>query len=361
MKIDVDVRTLSIRHGGISFYTYGIWNAFMSLYPGVETAFYSHNEPLADFPLRGVRRIPIPQRWGGASLWQDWAFPNRTKHDRAIPFGSDFYLSANHAKRGAFMVYDLMFLDSPDQGYKEGMLAKVGRSIRAGHMIITISDFCRNEIIRYFSLPEERVRVVYSGVDRLYERAADSAAKERKTLLFVSELSHRKNVVALLEAIAALYARGEDFDFHFIGKQTVDRPDIEQAIHRLSLRDERRIHWHGWVSEAEKNQLWEKADLLVLPSRDEGFGMPVVEAMSRGVPVVASNGGAIPEVAGEAALITPLAGGDFSGRLADDISRVLHEVPLRQRLITSGYKNARRFLWQENVRTLYRLMEELDG
>lgn len=361
MKIDVDVRTLSTRNGGISYYTYGLWKTFASACPQVAVRFFTHGKLLPAFPLAGVDRIAIPQRWGGSVLWQEWAFPRQTRHSGAIPFGADFSLSGRHQRRGAFMVYDLMFLNSADTAYRDAMVAGVERSIRAGHMVITISDYCRKQIIDYFSLPAEQVRVVYCGVEKVDEESCHSSEEGRRTGLFISELSHRKNVVALLEAIAGLYRRGEDFEFHFIGKQTADHADIERVVNALSLRDERRIHWHGWISEEEKDRLWKQADLLVLPSKDEGFGMPVVEAMAQGVPVVASDGGAIPEVAGGAALLTPLDADNFAESLAANISRGFHDAQLRQELIRKGYQNARRFLWQESAKELYLLMEELDG
>lgn len=359
MIVDVDVRTLSIRNGGISSYTFGLWQAFAERYPEVTLHFYSHNRLLPDFPLNHIEMIKIPQRWIGQYVWENWAFPCLLQSS-SVPVGMDFYLSKNHKSKGIVFVYDLMFLDSSDSDYRDNMLTRVRSSIETGHQVVTISNHCRSQISKYFSLPEHRIGVVYPGVSSVSDGLEKSGNDEETSIIYTGELSHRKNIVAMLEAVKHLFNTGHNFNFHLIGKATADQPDIDAAISMLGLKNEERVKWLGWVSEQQKNKLWSSADLLLFPSRDEGFGMPVVEAMACGIPVVTSDGGALSEVAGDAALITPLEGEGFSLRLAENIKIGLYDKEHRKELVSRGYKNARRFLWHNSAGALFDLLEEIN-
>ena len=108
-----------------------------------------------------------------------------------------------------------------------------------------------------------------------------------------------------------------------------------------------RVEFLGHAGQAQLDQLYAKAAVLLFPSLEEGFGIPVLEAMSRGVPVVASNSSSLPEICGEAALlVNPL---DIAG-LADACNRILDDAALRDEMIARGLRQAAHFTWEKAAR-----------
>jgi glycosyltransferase involved in cell wall biosynthesis len=138
---------------------------------------------------------------------------------------------------------------------------------------------------------------------------------------------------------------------------------LEHASHEVIVfvDDDCRVRRLGWVTDLEKERLWQQADVFLFPSKDEGFGMPVIEAMAREVPVVTSDGGALPEVAKDAALIVPLSSSQFVTDLAERIDMALHSHELRQRLVRAGKVRASLFSWENSASQLNRVLEMMNG
>lgn len=200
--------------------------------------------------------------------------------------------------------------------------------------IIADSNFGKSEIMRHLKVDAAKIEVVPLGVD-----PAASLPPVRKPeqhyVLFVGQAEKRKDLATLLAAMGAL-------------------PDTLRADVRLVVAgkdqpgpDERpaagaRIDFEGEVSDGRLAQLYENASAFVFPSRYEGFGLPVLEAMSHGVPVIASDAASVPEAGGDAALYFPA--GD-SAALAAAIALVLSEPALAQRLRIAGLTRAAVLTW----------------
>jgi len=201
-------------------------------------------------------------------------------------------------------VHDLDFLRHPDQ-----MSAEIRRDYPAlarshaarAHGVIVSSQYAADEVTRELNLDPSRVHVCPPGrpdwADGVRQRRIGARGKH---ILFMGTLSLRKNVGTLLEAYARLRTT------------LADAPPLVLAGHRTpaSARWEARceqppLKGHvtitGYVDSARKNDLYADALMLVLPSYEEGFGLPVLEAMACGVPVIVSSRGSLPEVAGPAA------------------------------------------------------------
>ncbi|MGH2922129.1 MAG: glycosyltransferase family 4 protein, partial [Gaiellaceae bacterium] len=164
----------------------------------------------------------------------------------------------------------------------------------------------------------------------------------------VGAIQPRKDPVAALEALALLNG---DLRLVVVGPEKRGGDQVREAIGRLGL--ENMVELAGHVERDELADLYRGAACLVFPSRYEGFGLPVVEAMASGTPVVAVRAGAVPEVAGDAAvLVEP---GDPVA-LAGGIERALAD---RERLIAAGLKRARRYTWAETARQTLAVYREL--
>ncbi len=179
---------------------------------------------------------------------------------------------------------------------------------------------------------------------------------DRPFLLHVGSLQLRKNVTRL---VAAFEAVEEPVDLVLAGARGYAADRIVEQIRNSPAGD--RIHLVGHVGDAVRACLYARAEALVFPSLEEGFGLPVIEAFAAGLPVIASNVSAVPEVAGDAAvLVDPLR----PAEIAEAIKRVLLSSALRAELRGKGAARVRGMTWQRCARetwTVYKFLGATDG
>ncbi|HEY3080517.1 MAG TPA: glycosyltransferase family 1 protein [Chloroflexota bacterium] len=227
---------------------------------------------------------------------------------------------------------------------------------RRARVILADSHASRHDIVRLLSVPRHRVRVVPLGVDPEFRPApATEVAAVRaryhlpeRYVLYSGGLDVRKNVERLVLAYArARVGHGVTEPLVITGdasrRGALHRP-LPPLIERLGLGEHVRLP--GLVPDAELPALYTGATLFVYPSRYEGFGLPVLQAMACGTPVACSRGGSLIEVAGEAALT--FAPDDEPG-LAAALVRGLQDEPLRQRLRGAGLDRAAAFTWEKTA------------
>jgi glycosyltransferase involved in cell wall biosynthesis len=254
------------------------------------------------------------------------------------------------ARRAAQVVtiHDLHFLDAP-----ENTTAEIRRdyvSLTAAHTsradaVITVSDYTAERVRSELSVSRDAIAVCPSGAPN-WPRAEPYA--RNGPILFMGTIEPRKNVGTLVNAYRELLRMRPDApNLVLAGKVS---PAAQADIG--SIGDPRlagRVRHLGYVSSADRERLYREASMFVLPSLDEGFGLPVLEAMTVGVPVVASNRGAIPEVAGDAALLVDP--GDVAG-FAAAMDRVLADASVAQRLIAEGLRRSLRYTWRSSAARL---------
>ena len=163
------------------------------------------------------------------------------------------------------------------------------RALQAARRVIVTSEATARDLAP-MGVPAERIRVVEPGTDRAPTHRADMNAELR--LLCVATLTSRKGHAVLLEALAGLQAL--DWTLHCVGSTQRDRPTgdrLQRLAIELGLAD--RVHWHGELLEAAVAVHYAAADLFVLPSFHEGYGMVITEALAHGLPVVCTTGGAL--------------------------------------------------------------------
>jgi alpha-1,3-rhamnosyl/mannosyltransferase len=202
--------------------------------------------------------------------------------------------------------------------------AVVPRAARRADHVLTVSERTRRDIVARYGVPEAKVTVTPNGVDPAFS----PGGPHHGYLLFVGAIQARKDPLAALAAAAAVGL-----------PLVVAGPERDPALAR-ALR-EGGAELRGYVPKHELAELYRGAAALVLPSRFEGFGLPVLEAMASGTPVVAADEPALREVAGEAAVYAER--GDFAAAAA----RALAE---RERLSAAGLERAKLFSWQETAR-----------
>ena len=226
--------------------------------------------------------------------------------------------------------------------------AVVPRSARRAARVLAVSEQTKRDLIELYGLPEEKIVVTPNGIDPVF--TPDGPSPHRHPyLLFVGALQPRKDPQAAIDGLALL---GDgDFRLVLVGPDKGGRAEAERAAARNGLRA--RVDFRGHVPQDELAALYRGAACLVFPSRYEGFGLPVLEAMASGTPVVATTAGALPEVAGDAAILVeernPVA-------LAGGIERALAD---RERLVAAGLVRAKQFTWAETARRTLEVYREL--
>lgn len=206
------------------------------------------------------------------------------------------------------------------------------------------SRFSADGLARMVGVQPQRIAVTPLGVAAVFAETAESARE--KVWLFVGNVKPHKGLATLLGAMGRSVVAASGRRLVIVGRREgffTSAPELADIADRLGER----VQWAGVVSEAELRTWYGRAEALVLPSRHEGFGLPVLEAMAAGCPVVAAKAGALPEVGGEAAGWFEAGDADgLAGRLCD----VATDADLRARMSGLGRARAAEFDWERTAR-----------
>lgn len=215
--------------------------------------------------------------------------------------------------------------------------------------IITISEFSKNAIIEAYGVPRDRVVVAYPGLSMGHKSLSNKQGR-KQYILSVGTLQPRKNFVRLIEAFAAL--ADKTIELVIVGKKGWLYDEILEAPKRFGVSD--RVRFLDFVPDEELPTLYKNAACFALPSLYEGFGLPVLEAMSYGVPVVVSNTSSLPEIAGDAGVyVNPEDTEDITRGLA----RALTEHNTDR--IKKGKERAKIFTWENAAEKVMHVLEEV--
>ena len=254
-------------------------------------------------------------------------------------------------------IHDLHFLARPDRSVAEmrrDFPALVHEHARRADHIVVSSAYAAGEVVRELHVPPDRITVCPPGAPEWAAGIAAGRASRQpgSAILFVGTLDLRKNIPVLLDAYAELRARRPDAPPLVLAGRVTEAVRIELGrTERSPLAGH--VTVSGYVTHEERQRLYREARMLVLPSLEEGFGLPVLEAMACGLPVVVSNRGALPEVAGDAASpIDPL----DADALATEMERLL-DPGAAGVAAANGLVRAAHYTWDataDAARTAYR-------
>jgi glycosyltransferase involved in cell wall biosynthesis len=254
------------------------------------------------------------------------------------------------ARRAAQVVtvHDLHFLENPENAAAEirrDYPALAGSHARRADAVITVSAFTSTRIQSLLSVPRDRITICPPGAPSWTPRDRQPPGGH---LLFMGTIEPRKNVAVLLRAYAHLLGRRQDVPpLVLAGKVAPACQGILDEIGRPPLAGH--VRHVGYVAGMEREQLYGDASMLILPSLEEGFGMPALEAMTIGVPVIVSDRGALPEVVGSAGMI--VAADDHNG-LAAAFERLLTDSTFAAQQAAAGIVQATHFSWDASASRL---------
>jgi glycosyltransferase involved in cell wall biosynthesis len=217
-------------------------------------------------------------------------------------------------------------------------------------LIITVSRFTADQVSSLLGFDASRVRVVHHGVHA--PLLFDENTTRKNLILHVGAIQQRKNILRLVQAFEI--AAPAEWRLVLAGSAGYRAEEIMQRIDMSSARP--RIEVRGFVDDHSLRELYRSASILAFPSLDEGFGMPVLEAMAAGTPVVCSDSSAFPEVAGNAAL---LVNPRSIESIADGLKQLIQDPELRAALRARGLARASHFTWERAVSETWAVYQEL--
>jgi glycosyltransferase involved in cell wall biosynthesis len=356
MRILVDYRPALRERTGVGEYVHRLVQAYAAAYPGEVTLFTSSWKDRPDAALAATlrarvvdRRIPVRLL---NLLWHRAGWPPV----ETLAGGTDV-VHAPHpllipALRAAQVVtiHDLFFLSNRDSTRAEirrDYAALAGSHARRADAVVTSTEHGRGIVNAQLGVPLDRIYVCPPGAPEWTARGPTASGGY---ILFVGTLEPRKNVGALLDAFELLVARRRPVpELLLAGRATAAADVWLQRMLRPPLAG--RVRHLGYVAEDQREHLYAGARAVVMPSLDEGFGFPALEAMSVGVPVIAADRGSLPEVVGDAGwLVDPT----NIEALAAAIDSVATDDTAAERARTAGLARAATFTWERAAATLHR-------
>jgi glycosyltransferase involved in cell wall biosynthesis len=285
----------------------------------------------------GIEPVAVPAR--SQELRMAWSLPRVLRRLRPELGHFQHALPLGFGGRSVVTLHDLHFEREPGVMSLADRLtfkAVVPRSARRASHVLAVSERTKQDAVDLYGLDPVNVTVTPHGVDPAFSPAAGG---KRDYVLFVGAVQERKDPLAALHA-----ARENDLTLVVAG------PEKERKVADELRRGGADVR--GWVPQDELVALYRGAAALVLPSRHEGFGIPVIEAMASGTPVVLSDDPALREVAGTAG--TYARGGDYGAALREALAE-------RERLSAAGLERARSFTWAETARRTVEVYRRILG
>ncbi len=243
----------------------------------------------------------------------------------------------------SFTVHDLIHLEvQAERSFAKSIYYEcvVKPALRNSAVVFTVSEYSRERILDWSGVASDKVVVVGNGVDAVFSPDGERWQNRRPYLLYVGNQKPHKNVEAFVTAFAASKL-AEDFDVLLTGALS---ESVARTVVLYGLED--RVRALGLVAEVDLPALYRGAYALVMPSRYEGFGLPLVEAMASGVPVLCSNRTSLPEVGGDA--VEYFEPDNFESFLFG-LERIT-VTEIREKRIALGLERAKQFQWS-NVAT----------
>lgn len=349
MKVTLWVDALAPRPGGIGRYTLKLCEG-LTAHREVRGPLYFARGQLIDDPGRLLRGEPLPRLRRGFGWWRQWN--QRRQLGGTLVHGPNYFLPP-FAEHGVITVHDLSVLFFPETHPAERIRAfeaEFQRSLGRATHIITDTETVRQEVMRAFSVPAQRITAVHLGVDErfrpfpldeLAQQLQPLGLQPRRYALCVSTLEPRKKIGELIDAWRRLPAKlRAEYPLVLAGGAGWSNEALQQQI--VAATAEGWLIHLGFVDEDRLPHLYAGAALFAYPSIYEGFGLPPLEAMACGVPVIVSNRSCLPEISGEVArYLDPEDADSFTSSLQE----CLEDKGWRQRAATAGLERARDFPW----------------
>jgi glycosyltransferase involved in cell wall biosynthesis len=360
MRLAVEITTCTPTRTGVGYYAERIVDALLETRgPGDEVVLLSNRLPAPELAVRWAPYLRV-RGPGVRVVWMQSEVPSLLGETAA-----DVALFPNYAVPLAspcpaiVVVHDLAILRTPQHFTAQKRLmmrALLRHSIAAAAVVGTVSEASRRDIAGLMGVGDERLALLPAAAHSSFRPAAPEVVAEvrarhrlqRPYVLTVGTLEPRKNLVTLLRAFDRLEPHGVQYDLVVVGPRGwLDGHLLRQLESRAASQ---RVHWLGYVTEADLVALYTGAELFLLASTLEGFGLPLLEAMACGTPVIASDVAALREVGGDVPTFVPAAN---EAAFAHAIQEALGDPSRRQLDGEAGIARAHEFSWTRTAETIW--------
>ncbi len=312
-----------------------------------------------------VKIISFPRFWTQIGLASEMLI---NKPD--VLFIPSYTVPQIHPSKTVATVHGLEYRCCPEcYSLKERFILELNTqfSVKWASKIIVPSENTKKDLIKFYKTKPDKIKVIAHGIGipllggargwvrrtlkstPNFSSRKDGAQQEGNNnfnILFIGRLEKRKNLMNLIKAFnlfkKTYNLQPTTYNLILAGKKGFGFDEIKKAIEVSPYKKD--IVLKDYISEEEKSELYKNADLFILPSFYEGFGLPVLEAMSYGVPVICSAVSSLPEVVGNAALLVDP---NDPKAIAEAMNKVFSDNDLRERMIEKGFKNVKRFSWEK--------------
>jgi glycosyltransferase involved in cell wall biosynthesis len=357
VKILMDYRPALRARTGVGEYMHELVRAYTAAHADRVTIFTSSWKDRPDAATAAVlgaqvvdRRVPVRVL---NYLWHrlEWPAVERLAGDHDVVHAAHPLMIPSRSAARVVTVHDLFFLTSPEQTRAE--IRRDYAALAAGHArradaVITSSARTKALIVERLGVPSDRVYTCPFGAPRWERLGRAPNVPHDGYLLFVGTLEPRKNIGTLLDAYTRLV---RDYPaaprLVLAGAATPAAASWLTRITTAPLAG--RVEHRGYFAAADREAMYAGARALVMPSLDEGFGIPALEAMSAGVPVIASNRGSLPEVVGNGGVLLDA---DDADAFAANMLRVATDQDWAAALAAAGIARAAAFTWSSTAHVL---------
>jgi glycosyltransferase involved in cell wall biosynthesis len=306
--------------------------------------------------------------WGRNKLlrivWEQLILPLQVIDYKAdILFSPGFVCPLVKTSKNVTVIHDMTFFSHPQVHtfFKRIYFPfMIKQAVKRSEKIIAVSKNTKKEIIKFTNIVEKKIAVTLLAANRFPTSEITDEKKflEEKYgiasdyLLFVGMIEPRKNINLIIESLTKI--EDEDIKLVIVGKKGWMTEELFERIKVNNL--ENKVIFTGFVPDKELSVFYKNARVFLYPSLYEGFGIPVLEAMSQGCPVITSNISSLPEVVGGAAiLIDP----ENPEELADAVNKICKDDKFREELILKGFENAKKFSWKKTAQQTLGIFEEI--
>jgi glycosyltransferase involved in cell wall biosynthesis len=312
--------------------------------------------------------LPLSSRWSNL-LWHRLGIPlkiERFTGSVSVVHGTDFVVPPSRAP-SVVTVHDLSYAILPQLAFprlRRYLDRAVPKSIDRARKIIAVSQTTKRDLCEYYEISPNRVEVIYHAADPLFTRPKETdilamqaqLGLRRPYFITVGTVEPRKDHQTLLRAFEQVHSQHGNVSLVIVGRQGWLAEEIMKSI-QTAAESLPVYHLQG-IRDNMLPALYAGSTALVYPSRYEGFGLPLLEAMESGTAVISSNTDALTEVGGDAALYAPV---QDAGTLSQHMLDLLADPSRRESLIQAGFKRSASFTWDEAAQRHMSVYREVAG